>query len=227
MELQDLEDDLNREIEGEDDENLIFKVIKAVLALLLVFLMVYFSGLHEYFFFRETPTHVTVSEMEKIVNVERVEVPVYVSVVKDEVFGSERSSENIISMIENSSMILSQGGIDLEIKKIRKKNLTRDDASQLLRGNFELIDTTQDGVNIILVKTLGGLNGIAYPGKNIVIIPDYIAGRDYRTLSHELGHVFGLGHQEEGKYVMSQGATGLLFSKEEVIKMREKIDEKF
>ncbi len=222
----------NREKEViEDDKkspkDLFLKAAKALLALVLVLVMIYFSGIREYAFFSRTPEDASITQMDKIIDVEEREIPITVILIEEDILGTGREESSIRSMIGNSSNILSQAGIDLEIDEIVSVDLDRQEVSQLIGGGFHLVELNEENINIILVKTLGTLNGLAYPGKNVAIMPDYLAGRDYRTLAHEVGHILGLGHKDDDRYVMNQGSYGLLFSKEEVIKMREKLDEKF
>lgn len=221
-EIKDLE-----KVEEVEESSLLFKISKVVLALILVAGMVYFSGLREYFFFRETPTAATISEMDQIIEAEEATFSINTFVIRETVLGSNRDEASILSMIENSSKILSQAGVNLEVGEIKEIELEREEVSELIEGNFTRLEKNNELINLILVKTLGELNGVAYPNKNLIIMPDYLAGRDYRTFAHEVGHVFGLGHKDDPRYVMSQGSSGLLFSEEEVKKIRKKIDEEF
>ena len=218
-------DDLKDERDPKREGKLI-KVRRVVFALVMIFAMIYFSGLREYFFFTRTPDDVTLNEMERVVDVNFVNLPISVFLVQDSRFESSRNRESIDSLIQNSSNIMSQAGINLFIDEFRLVSFSNREVSNLIGGDFNLL-TKGEGINLILVKNLGELNGLAYPNQNTVIIPDYLAGRDYRTLAHEIGHVLGLGHNEDPRYVMYQGSYGVLFSEEEVIKMRKIFDEKF
>ncbi|MGM0439365.1 MAG: hypothetical protein ACQEP3_02955 [Patescibacteria group bacterium] len=223
-EIKNLEDSEKLE---EKNNSLFLKISKVVLAFLLVLTMLYFSGVREYFFFRKTPTEVSLSEMDKVIDVETKSVPVNLLITRESALGSNRDEENAISMVKNSSQILTQAGIDLEINKINELKLNREEVSNLIEGDLSFLDIDNKVINIVLVKTLGDLNGLAYPNKKLIIMPDYLAGRDYRTLTHEIGHIFYLTHKNDSRQVMSQGSTGVLFSKEEVIKIREKLNEDF
>ncbi len=213
--------------EEEKEESLIKRLGKFLIALFLIFLMIYFSGPRDFLFFRRTPEEVTVRKMDPIVDMEEVFIPVRVLALREEVFGTSRNDEEIESLIENSFNIMAQAEIYPGGVRIEERELSREEIGRVLEGDFNFLNPKRGEINIILVKSLGGLNGIAFPGRSTTIIPDYTAGRDYRTLAHEIGHLFGLDHQERGDMVMSQGSYGVHFSVEEVLKMRKNIDEKF
>lgn len=215
------------ELQEEEEKSIFWTLGKAILALVLVWGMIYFSGIRQYLFFRETPSDIEVAEMEKVLDVKTREIPVAVFIIRESTLGSKRGEDSINSMLENSSQVLNQTGINLKLNTITEVNLKREELIELIDGDFTVLDLDQNKINLILVKTLGELNGLAYPARNLTIIPDYLAGRDYRTLAHEIGHIFGLGHNEDQRYVMNQGSTGVLFSKEEVKIIRERLDEKF
>lgn len=223
------EKELEKETEDKSLSSFLFTTLKIFTALVALVGMIYLSGLREYLFFRETSSNIELNSLEKNKKWEEIEVPFQVILIRESVLGTNRNGEQIDSLLDNAQSILNQAGILLNKEKVLERELPKEKASELLDGNFSILedDLSENQINIILVKTLGGINGIAYPSKKVVMIPDYTAGYDFRTLAHEVGHVLGLGHIENHKQVMTQGKSGLLFSEEEIIKMRKIINEEF
>ncbi len=216
------------ELTEKEDKSLFTKVGKAVVALVLALTLIYFSGLREYFFFDRTSPDLEVAEIESAFELEVVEIPINVLIIREPVSGSQRDSEEVEILIQNTSNLLNQADLELKKTNFYEEELEREEVSEILSGNFLFLEKLSNReINLILVRTLRGLNGVAYPSRNTIIIPDYTAGRDYRTFAHEVGHILGLGHVDDPRYVMSQGERGVLFSEEEIIKMRQIADEKF
>jgi hypothetical protein len=218
----------NLEEEEEIEEsNLLFKIIKTIIALLLLFSFIYFSGFREYFFFSKTSPDEEINSIEAVTEteLETINLPVDIFIVKGPVYGTERSKESIDSLIKNTSNILNQAEIKLEIEEIRENDLDKEELNLLLSGNFDFFELKEDRLSIILMKKLDGLNGVAYPNRGVTMVGDYTTGKDYRTLAHEIGHLLGLSHTKEHNYVMTQGKNGYLFSKEEIKTMRKYFNE--
>ncbi len=211
----------------EEESSLIFKITKAFLALVLVFGMLYFSGVREYFFFSRTSENIQLESFDPIIEGEELKLSYKVKIIREPFFGSERSKDEVYSLMSNTAAILSQAGIDLIGGEVIERELTKEELLSLLDGDFSSLKIDSGMVNIILVKNLGGLNGVAYPGRRVAMVADYTAGKDFRTLAHEIGHLLGLGHKDNSRYLMSQGATGDRLSMEEVIKMRKTLNEEF
>ncbi len=216
------------EIEEIEKPNLVSKIIKITLALLLLVSFLYFSGLRQYFFFSITSPNIEIDYIGQVLNYEVVDLPVKVILVREELFGSRRNQEEVESLLKNASRILNQAGIHLDRGSTIEKEMTEEEVKEIINGNLSSLEIlNQKKINLVLVRVLRGINGVAYPGINTTVIPDYTAGRDFRVLGHEVGHILGLGHQESQEYLMSQGATGNLLKEEEVIIMRQTLDEKF
>ncbi len=212
--------------EEEKEKSLFFKIARIVVALLLLFSFIYFSGFREYFFFSKTSPDEEINSIQGE-EVEELDLPVDIFIINGPIYGTNRSMESVNSLIENTSKILNQAGINLEVEEVQERNLNEDEIELILNGDFNLLEYDNRKFNLILMRRLDGLNGVAYPNQGVTMIADYTTGKDYRTLAHEIGHLLGLGHTEKHNYVMTQGKNGRLFSEEEIKKMRQKSNEKF
>lgn len=222
-----LDDDTLEEDLEEDQQSFLLKLGKIFLVLALVMGLIYFSGLREYFFFSQTSSNIEIQPLEPIVDAKIISLPYSVIIVRGPRFGSQRTEKEVASLILNSSSILRQAGIELVKKEVVAKKFNHKEILAVLNGDFSSLVLDSEVLNIILLKNLGGLNGVAFPNSKVVMVADYTAGKDFRTLSHEIGHILGLDHSKDPYRLMSQGGIGNALTIEEVIKMREIFNEQF
>jgi len=225
-------DEFDFEIEEEKREkSLIFKIVKWSVALLVVFGLLNLFGFRNFFLYRTTPPTVEQQEVEVKIDAEILQVPLNVIVLTspEEGYGSERSEESVLSLVENAAEIWEQGGIEIVLKAIHfeeKDNALLEKLYQnprLVVNNVQNFDT--ESLNVFLVGSLGGINGVSFSGLNTVAVADYTTVYDFRTLAHEIGHQLELSHVSGSRgQLMYRGANGFNLSIDEIEIARNKAE---
>lgn len=207
---------------------IILRYIRIVVALVVIVGLLYISGVYQLFLYQRTPDSVTQKEVENRLDAELVALPLRVFVFVNDESGSKRSEEDVRRLVENTSKIWEQAGIELDIEEIIFLELSDEEINAFLHdpGAFvaNIHDYHDQRINVFLKETLMGLNGIAFVGLGVVTVADLTTSYDFRVLAHEVGHVFGLGHVpgDEGR-LMSQGADGFNLTPEEIMQARQAV----
>jgi hypothetical protein len=202
----------------------IFNVVKALLALVVLVGLIYFSGIYQGTFFQKTSRQAQPRQLSRLVEGEILTLPLsVVSVVAKGEEGKRR--EEIDSFVSKASVIWDQAAIDLELVSYtevklgdRRMRSVIDDPKTLLS---ELPQESKEGVIVFLVHSLDGINGIAFVGGRTVAVAEFTTVYDFRVLAHEVGHILGLSHVREGGRLMSTDAGGAELTVEEAEKARQ------
>ncbi|MCH7604674.1 hypothetical protein IID24_01670 [Patescibacteria group bacterium] len=228
MEYDDIKEQQKEEFEEgqEEERNIGFQILRAIVALAVIVGFVYISGVYQYLFYQRTPSSVEQQQVESEIDAQNMSVPLIVFVMlSDGPQGSERSEEDVRRLIENADRVWEQANIDLKIKDIIFLEQTEEEigllfiASSLFIQNIDEFDPFS--INVFLLGNLNGLNGIAFGGLQTVAVADYTTVYDFRALAHEIGHVLDLGHiKEDTGRLMYQGANGFTLSLEEIMRAR-------
>lgn len=76
-----------------------------------------------------------------------------------------------------------------------------------------------NAINMFFIKNMSD-NGISFPEQKVVVMPDSTTNIEYIAAAHELGHVLGLEHNVEMKYLMFSVCNGTAITLTEILDVR-------
>lgn len=228
------EDDSEFDIDGQEkiEASIFSQVLRGVVALAVISGLLYISGIYQFFIYQRTPPSLNQAEIVSRVDAQTLSIPLTIFIITgNESYGSIRSEENALHLVENASRIWDQAGITLTIKNIYtisksdvEIKIFSDTPAVFIQNIDEFDEAT---INVFLVGNLGGINGIAFSGLYSVAVADYTTVYDFRALAHEVGHMLGLNHVEGSRgQLMYRGANGFNLSLVEIERARLKAREK-
>ncbi|MCH8889402.1 hypothetical protein IID26_03195 [Patescibacteria group bacterium] len=228
------EDDSEFDIDGQEkiEASIFSQVLRGVVALAVISGLLYISGIYQFFIYQRTPPSLNQAEIVSRVDAQTLSIPLTIFIITgNESYGSIRSEENALHLVENASRIWDQAGITLTIKNIYtisksdvEMKIFSDTPAVFIQNIDEFDEAT---INVFLVGNLGGINGIAFSGLYSVAVADYTTVYDFRALAHEVGHMLGLNHVEGSRgQLMYRGANGFNLSLVEIERARLKAREK-
>ena len=202
------------------------RILRGVLAIVVLGGLLYVPGVYHYFFYQRTPLSIQQTPVESRIDAETLTVPLTIFIILAvEPYGSVRSKENAANLVENASRIWDQAGIVLDIKNIYEIERTREEVRIFYSSpheffrNVNKFDPTT--INSFLVGNLNGINGLAFGGVRSIAVADYTTVYDFRAFAHEIGHILGLNHVSGSRgQLMYRGANGFNLSLEEIERAR-------
>ncbi len=211
-------------------KHFLFSVGKAIVALMIITGLLYFSGIYQGTLFQSTPPSAQPQELPVLVNGEVKTLPLsVVSVIgadsnKDRV----KSREEIEPLVDKASRIWDQARIDLELESYATLEMEQRRITEFLYSPDFLLEELpaekRRGVVVFLVHSLNGINGVAFVGGRTVAVAEFTSVYNFRVLAHEVGHILGLDHVRESGRLMSTDASGAKLIREEAIQARERLD---
>lgn len=202
------------------------KALLIIIAGVVLVSLVYISGIHQSFLYSRTSQTVTQVPVEEVLHAPLFVLPLRVFIlIGAEELKSERSDDDIERIVVNASEIWKQASIALTIESISRVETDDSDVRLFLLNPTVFMRGVEgydpDGINVFLVKSLGGTNGIAFSGSRAIAIADFTTVYDFRVLAHETGHILGLSHiAGERNRLMFRGANGYDLLLNEIITAR-------
>ncbi|MEX2515049.1 MAG: matrixin family metalloprotease [Candidatus Paceibacterota bacterium] len=187
------------------------KIVRAVIAGIFILSMLYLFGGHQYLRFGETPADIAVREYSSVIQAPLRSIPTMVYVLAS---NPTDDPDRPRRLVENANQLLAQMAVELSPVSVEEISVDRLDISgpELVAnpGRLERIlpRMETDELYVVVTPGLGGLNGIAFSGRDTVAVAEHTTGYDFRTLAHEVGHVLGLGHVDDKSNLMYSGSNG-------------------
>ena len=128
-------------------------------------------------------------------NTKTIILPVKVHIISEPrgVYSSTRPEQNIIALLDKTNQIWSQAGIYFQLEEITSTEISFEAIPNAINGNFVELQSHQNfdeiGINLFLVQSLNGINGLTLKDINSILISDSTTVNDFRTTAHELGHL--------------------------------------
>ncbi len=191
------------------------------IAVFVLISFVWWSGFYQAFFYRKTPP-IQEKKLESITSQVELVVPLNVMVLQNNGdLGSKRDEANVRLLIENASNTWAQADISLRVTSIHFVGMEDETINALLQDHSRIpgiiSEYDPETFNVILVRKLGGINGIALGAINTLMVADLTTVYDFRATAHEVGHLLGLSHTDESRNrLMYRGANGTELTEEEI-----------
>lgn len=208
-----------------EEPSVLRRVVVAVVAFIVLLGLVWTYQVRPFFLFRTTPS-VPVEQIpppgdlqSKVLS---ITVPLKIVIVRGgEITGSGRDVDNVTQLTKNAEAVWNQAGVVFNVRTIEERIMTDQEIDRMFDTPVVFWDALrvpeERAVTVVLVRTLRGSNGIAWPGHGGFAVADVTTVPDYRAYAHELGHILGLEHTEDSKNrLLYRGANGTVLTTQEI-----------
>ncbi len=166
-------------------------------------------------------------EIQPDFSAEQIVIPVRAHIIKDPsgLYSSSRDKDNILVLFGKANNIWSQADVYFRVEEIVITEVSFDAIPDAINGNYRELyehnNFNRGKVNAFFIQSLNGLNGLALPRINSILVADYTSVHDYRATAHEFGHLLGLNHIEPEDRLLARGHNGELLIPSEILLARE------
>lgn len=197
-------------------QRMLLRTFQVIVGLAVIVGLIYLSGFKQFFFYRRTPENIEVKQMESVLRVEQIKVPVVANIVRVENSnkGSDRTEQGIRKLVKQSNKVWAQADIKLELKEVREITIRKKNLEEISDFPLKVNKVKENAVNAYFIGSLEGPSGLAY--SSTVLVADYTTAHDYLVFAHEVGHVLGLDHVKSHDRLMFSEGGGSHLSKQEV-----------
>lgn len=203
------------------------RVGRRLAAFIFIAAMLFFGGIYQFGLLQKTPEDASVRQYQPVISAPAREIPATVFVLQRQ---GATGTTSMRRLVNKANKLLQQANVTLQPVRIRSVSAnssqsqgTTDTASgpatesgkrpghiaaspKELRS--QLPELNSDRLNIVVTTGLAGINGVAFPGQQVVAVAEYTSTFDFRVLAHEVGHILSLEHVSDKSNLMFSGSSG-------------------